>query len=208
MDPENSEDKPKGLVQKVKANFKDHLASSTAVNVVATPTLALFETYGVGMSDDLSINARLLGIGVVYAGIGYLVSKTRDLSRRLFKIYDTTKEQIQIVHDAAHLVAFNAVTGPFFYLAAGSRDWKEILAGTATVCALSIPMGPAMGYTIDLFKDLTGIKGSKRVPEVIRRQPGKVKKTLFALTTAAALALTAGVYLTTDEGNVTDTPLT
>jgi len=62
-----------------------HFVDSTAILTESTPVLALFETKIAGMSNQVSLNARVLAAGLTYfAGTGYLYAKGRDLSRRLF----------------------------------------------------------------------------------------------------------------------------
>ena len=56
----------------VKKNIADHAASSIAILAVATPVNAFLETYAAGMTDDVSLNARLISAAVVFSGIGYI----------------------------------------------------------------------------------------------------------------------------------------
>ena len=187
-------------VNKVADSLKYHVVDSTALLAESTPIFAIFETRLAGMSDDISMNARLFAAGLTYlGGMGYAYAKGRDLSRKLFKIKDATKEKIQSFHDAVYSGAFNLVVAPAIYFASGVRDPKEIAIGTASAIALGLVNGAPMGYAVDLFRDLTGLKDCERpsYPNMLKRQSSKTKKSLAALLTAGTIALTAGVYALT-----------
>ena len=159
-------------------SLKEHLVDSTAILAIGTPISAAFETGLAGMSDDVSINARLIAVGLTYAGMGSVVSKGRDLYRKCFGITDRTKERVQQINDAIYLATLNSALGPAFYYASGSRDWKEIAIGTAAAAGLSLTLGGPMGYAIDYFRDLTGVKNSKRMLIGVRNLRPKIKKAI------------------------------
>ncbi len=188
-------------INKIINNLKNHLVDSTAMLAESTPVFAAFETGIAGMSDEVSINARLFATGTTYLGIGYAYAKGRDLSRELFKIKETTKEKIQSLHDAVYSGAFNLFFAPIMYSVSGARDIKEIAIGTAGGIALGLVNGAPMGYAVDLFRDLTGLKDCERpsYPNSLKKQNSKTKKSLAVLFTAGAIALTAGIYALTSD---------
>ena len=102
--------------------------------------------------------------------------------------------------------ALNSAISPIFYYISGSRDWKEIVIGTAGIAALNLSLGWPAGYTIDLFRDLTGIKKSERIPSRIRNLGSGTKKGLATLALAGSLAVTAGIYGLTQDKNETYQP--
>ena len=178
---------------------KTHVVDSTAALASTNPVFAVFENVVWGMSDQVSLNARLFAAGITYAGLGSLVSRGRDLSRKLFKIKDTTSEKIQTFHDAVYLMGFNVVIAPIMYTTAGANT-QETIEGTLTAMGLSIINGPLIGYSIDLARDLTGIKRSERIPKQIRDFSSKSKKGLAALLTAGSIAFNGAIYkLTPDQ---------
>jgi hypothetical protein len=185
----------------IKYKSKEYFVDSTAMMVASTPIAALMEKTIAGMSDEVSINARLLAAGLTYAGVGEIFSKGRDSWRNLFKISDITSEKKQQVMDSLYACTFNLATSPLFYYAAGSRNIKEILVGTGIGLGLGFCMGGPVGYAIDLSRDLTGIGQSERIPSLIKKQNEKIKKSLFALTIAASLAITSGIYYFTPNQN-------
>jgi len=63
----------------------NHAVDSTAMCTVCNPIISAVETTLGGMSDDISMNAKIMAVGSTYAGLGYLVSKGRDFSRNIFK---------------------------------------------------------------------------------------------------------------------------
>lgn len=184
---------------KLKEGLEYHLVDSTAAISVTTPLFAALETSIIGMSDEVSLNARLIAAGVTYGGLGFLIPKGRDLWRSYFNITDETKERKQQLHDTAYLMAINLPIAPSFYLVAGARDQIEITIGTLFALGFAATAGGPLGYTIDAFRDLAGIKPSKRLPEIIRGQTSKVKKALGVATVAGLLGLTAGIYAITPD---------
>jgi len=59
--------------------LKEHFIDSTSGLVASTPIFATFETVVAGLSDEVSLNARLLAVGLTYLGMGSVFAKGRDL---------------------------------------------------------------------------------------------------------------------------------
>ena len=186
-------------MKRLKDSLKYHLVDSTAILAESTPIFAAYETLLVGMSDDISLNARVIAGGLGYLGLATALSKGRDLWRKKFGIGNETKEKIQTIHDTLYLGAFNLVAGPLLYLAAGSSDLKEIAAATGLAILIGGANGAPLGYAIDLGRDLTGLRNCERpsYPESLKRMGSKTKMGLAALLTAGTIALTAGIYAAT-----------
>lgn len=187
----------KNICEKVKRGIQFHLIDATALLAESTPVLAAFETFFAGMSVRVSLNARILAAGLTYfGGTGYIYAKGRDLSRKMFRIRGDTKERKQHFHDSAYLGAFNLVFAPLLYLASGARDAKVIAIGTATAVAFGLVNGGPMGYVLDMFRDLAGLKECNRssYPELLKAQSPAVKKALCSLFIVVALALTWFIY--------------
>ncbi len=182
------------LVQKTKANLKNHFVDSTAMLAATSPLFAGLETMVLGMSDEVSINARLLAAGLTYGGLGFFVSKGRDLYRKLANVDDNTKERVQKLHDSVYMGLFQFMMAPPFYYAAGSRNMDEIIGGMATATAFGLVSGGFVGYAIDAYRDLTGIKQTHRIPDLIKNMGPKMKLGLVMAITAASIALNAVVY--------------
>jgi len=179
---------------KLKRFLKKQISDSTAILVESTPIFAAFETGVAGMSNDVSINARLLAGGLSYSGMGYAYGKGRDLWRKGFGITDKTKESIQTVNDLLYTASFNLAISPLMYFISGSRDLKEIAIGTACAVGFGALNGIPMGYAVDTFRDLAGVRSSKRLPKIIQRQSPRIKKGLAALLIASSIGLTSVVY--------------
>ena len=72
-----------GTLKRIKKELKAHLVDSTALLAESTPVFAAFETGIAGMSDEISLNARLLATGLTYfGGMGYAYAKGRDIYRK------------------------------------------------------------------------------------------------------------------------------
>jgi hypothetical protein len=153
------------------------------------------------MSDELSINARITASLISYCGIGFLCARGRDYSRKIMKITDKTKEYIQSIHDSAYLVGFNLMAAPPIYYVAGARTFKELAAGTAIAMGFGAFMGSPMGYAVDTFRDMVGLKecNRKAYPNLIKRQNKNVKRGLAALLAAGHVAIMTGIYSLTPE---------
>ncbi len=174
--------------------LRQHLTDATAIIAESTPLFAGFETFVAGMANPVSLNARLLAVGLAFGGLGYVYGKGRDLTRKTFKITDKSKESVQQFCDAGYALAFNVLLSPPVYLISGSRNFKEIALGTACAGVMGLINGGPIGYVIDTFRDMSGLKKSERIPNWIKDKSPAVKKGLAALTLALSLGLTAGVY--------------
>ena len=186
------------ILRKIYEIGKTHIVDSTAALVSTNPIFAVFENAVWGMSDQVSLKARLFATGITYAGVGSLLSRGRDFSRKVFKIKDTTTEKIQTFHDAAYLIGFNAILAPIMYSTAGANT-QEIIEGTLTAMALSIINGPLIGYAIDAGRDLTGIKKSERMPKLVSNFSSRHKKNLALILIAGLIALNGTIYKITPD---------
>ena len=217
------------LYTKAREEIPLHLVNTTALNAVATPPYAALEVGLAKMTDDISLGSRLTAAGLGYAGIAWLYSKGRDLSKRVLQITDKSKERIQAVHDAIYTAAFNGVACFPLYLWMGA-DSKQAAIGSLIGAAVSVPLGPVLGYAVDAAGELTGIRPnhrishsfdslaetlekrnilkptlhylankSRRVGEFVSELRPRSKKTLAALLLTGSIAATAGVYALTSD---------
>lgn len=188
-------------IKKIAERLKFHAVDTTALLTASNPIFSALEVTACGMSDELSIHARLLATGTAYAGIGTLFRMGRDFSRRIFEINDQTKERTQGIHDTLYAMGFNLLISPPMYILAGARSLKEIAAGTALGVGFGLAGGWPMGYAIDVFSDLTGLQKSERksYPEIIRKQKSKIKKGLAVSLTLGSIALMSGIYALTPD---------
>ena len=88
------------------------------------------------------------------------------------------------------------------YLVSGETDFKKVAIGTGINVAVSPLAGIIMGYSIDGFRDLTGLEDSERIPELVKKQKPSIKKSLAAILTAASIGLTAGIYSLTPDKSI------
>jgi hypothetical protein len=133
---------------------------------------------------------------LVFGGLGLVYGKGRDLWRRVRNITDKSSEKVQQINDAVYTGLFNLVCIPGVYIASGATDPKEIAVGTATAAVIGGLNGMPLGYTVDLFRDLTGFRKSERVPKFISERSPATKKGLAALLLGASAGLTSLVYNT------------
>ncbi|MFC1682124.1 hypothetical protein ACFL0X_00735 [Nanoarchaeota archaeon] len=181
-------------MKKISSSLKLHLVDTTAMLSASNPIYSGFEVFFAGMNNMVSINARGIASGLAYLGLGSLFARGRDLSRRLFRVTDRTRERIQYLHDMGYTATMNLLLAPPIYLASGETDIKKIAMGTGIAMAFSTVTGWPMGYAVDNFRDLIGLQESERVSNKIREQSPSVKKGLAALVTAGSVGLMAGIY--------------
>jgi hypothetical protein len=178
---------------------KTHVVDTTAMLASTNPIFAFFENVALGMSDEVSTKARLAAATLAYTGLATAVTRGRDLSQKLFKITPESSERKQYVHDTGFLIVLNAIIAPVMYKVAGAEG-SEILKGTGAAMGLSFVNGYIIGYAIDAFRDLTGIKKSSRIPKKIQNLSSRAKLGLAGLSLAALVGINAGVYeLTPDK---------
>jgi len=173
-----------------------HLADTTALLVESSPVFAMFEVGIAGMSDEVSINARLLGAGLAYSGVGWIYGKGRDLWRKGSGITAESSEKKQTMQDLVYTATFNLLVSPPMYLVSGERDFEKIAIGAGCAMALGAVNGVFMGYAVDVFRDLSGVKSCERksYPDFVKRQDPKTKLVMAAGLTVLSLGLMSAVY--------------
>lgn len=110
--------------------------------------------------------------------------------------------------DRAYETTYQFITTPFVYtisnIIKGAVFNTKILieiglaTGIQTIAGHKV-LGVPRGYFIDLFRDLSGIQESARIPEKIKNLKPRYKKGLIALLTASSLAITCGIYSLTPD---------
>ncbi|MBS3089860.1 hypothetical protein J4461_03215 [Candidatus Pacearchaeota archaeon] len=183
----------------IKKSFKklaEHIVDSTALLIPGTPLFAAYETLLVGMSKQVSINSKLLAAGATYAGLGFLIKSGRDLSRKFFGIYTSSKERVQNIHDAIYFAAINIPINLGFYVSSGERDLYKIAVGTGIGVVMGAVLGPINGYVIDAFRDLAGLHECKRptYEKYVKNYNVYTKAGIAASSLIASLAMTTGIY--------------
>lgn len=191
--------KIRDLGKKIMEWGKYHMVDTTAAISLTNPVYGFLETQFYGMSHETSLRARAMITGIAYGGMGFIYSKGRDLSRKIFDITEETRTRVQNVHDALYTMGFSAALSSIIYTSAGTRNWKETATGILANLAMALPMGVCAGYAIDTARDLTGLKESRRVPRFLRNQSPKVKKTIAAGLIGASLGLMGLIYSSTPD---------
>jgi hypothetical protein len=184
----------KHAYRETKAGLKTHFVDSTALLTVSNPVFSVFETMAASMTNENSIRARGIAAVLTYAGMGKLFTGGMKLSRKFFKIKQTDSEKRQQFHDASYATAYNLVISPPFYYFAGVRDFKQIAIGTATAAGLALIAGGPIGYAVDAYEDLVGLKECERLPLLVRKQNRAIKTGLAGLLVAASVGARGLIY--------------
>ena len=186
----------------LREKIKLHLVDSTAIAIEANPPYAALETLVSGMSSAVSFNARLIGTGLLYFGLGYCYGKGRDLWRNKFRINDKSSETSQFTNDFMYGATFNLFVAPLLYTISGAKDIKEVAIGTACSMIFGGFNGIPVGYAIDCFRDLTGVKESKRAPQFLKNKSKIAKQSVAIGLLLASVGLMSGVYHVNERLNV------
>ncbi|MAG20424.1 hypothetical protein CL618_03255 [archaeon] len=184
----------------VRENFWKHVSDCTALCALNHPLLAISEVTWNGMSDKVSMNARLLGTGLAFGGMGSIMARCRDYSRKVFNVTDK-EEDVITKHDKYFLAGWNLTTTPGFYFLAGSRDLDELVKASIFVTVYGAVTGDWWGYATDVFRDLIGVEECERTsyPDLIRKQSPLVKKGIAVGLGATSVGLLGLIYSITPE---------
>ena len=176
--------------------FVKHIADSTALLVPATPVFAAQEIFLAGMSTEVSLKSKLIIAGVTYLGGGAVVSLGRDLFKKLFGINSKSSEKAQNTNDLIYFAALNIPSNLLLYYLSGERDGWKLAAGTLLSSGLAALLGPVVGYTMDAYNDIFGIKTCERqgYTRYIKNRRPFTKVGLAALSVTASVAFTYGIY--------------
>ncbi len=178
----------------VKKGLEYHVVDSTAMLLSTNPLFAVSENIVSEMNDPVAIKARAFASLSVYLGTGSLISGGRDLTRKLFRVTDESSEKKQIWCDIGYNMAFNAVFGPIMYTLSGA-ELPSIIKGTVMAMAMAPAVGPLLGYSVDLARDLTGLKKSERIPKAIKNLSKLGKISLAVGSSATLIGLNGLVYV-------------
>ncbi|MDP3882211.1 MAG: hypothetical protein Q8Q31_05030 [Nanoarchaeota archaeon] len=193
-------------VKKIAKGLAKHFVDSTALLAIPVPLYAAYETLLLGMKDIVSFTSKATIIGLTYAGLGFLVSEGRDLSKRLFGLTQESPERLQKKHDFFYFATINIPLSIGLYIYSGETDWKKIALGTGLSSILGAVMGPVNGYIVDSARDVVHLEECKRTAYVkyFKHINPFLKTSLAPLTVAASIALTAGIYHLSSDKSISE----
>jgi hypothetical protein len=188
-----------------------HALSSTGQLTVATPFYATSEVVVSGMSDKVSCDSRLNAAILTYLGIGYALEVGRNFSQKLFGISSSTSEKLQSRHDSLYFAAISIPYSLGLYAYSGETDVKKLALGTSFAVGISLFSGPALGYAMDIAKDIGEIavcKREKYLNLTHRLSLGPHMKKLLGLgAVCASVALTGLLYYLTPDTSLSQPKL-
>lgn len=176
-------------------NWKYHLVDGTATLTSMSPIWTVFDT-SIGMEDEVSIKAKLGVVALTYAGSGWLYGRLRDVSKKKFRINDETRERTHGIHDFLYNAAYSSMlAGTMYTLSQEPSVWK-ICAAIGFAASSAVVRGPIAGYSIDVARDLTGLRECNRrsYPRLVKERAPRIKKALAASLVAASIGFQALVY--------------
>lgn len=173
-----------------------HLLDSTAMNAVGTFIFGLFELFVLRMEPKVSLQARISIAIATYLGFGFFFAKGRDISLRIFKInLATSSPRVILLHDLLFLTAGNLIISPILYLSSGAT-FDTMLSATAMAIVLGFFVGPASGWGIDIFRELSGIQPFSRLPHVLRTLSPRLRPFLIIVLLVVEVAIFYVCYST------------
>jgi len=175
-----------------------HIVDTTSSFASTLPLFVFMENVVLGMPDAVSMKARGTVLLLNYAFMGSVYSRGRDLSRRVFKVTQESLARTQAIHDTGYLMGFCAAMSPALYWFSGAST-KENIGATILALATAPFIGPISGYSIDAFRDLTGIEPSSRLPEKVRTLSSRTKALVAAGIIAVSLCLSGSIYYLTPD---------
>ncbi|MBS3167868.1 hypothetical protein J4216_01970 [Candidatus Woesearchaeota archaeon] len=182
-------------LEKLTFGLKRHIVDTIGMLTFTNPVYGTIEIVS-GMSNEVARGVRYAVATTCFLGLGYLVSAGRRISRRIFNIKEDSSERLQSFHDVAYMSALNIILNPALYALGGETDPEKIVISTGISTIVGAFTGPFIGYSIDLYEDLTGIQKCERpsYPNLLRDMKLRNKKFLAVGVTAASLSLLSGVY--------------
>lgn len=181
-----------GLYSRIKGQLGEYLASSLAVVNIGNPIWAVLETQVMKMTPETAFNAKIAGSVSCFMGMAYVGNCVRNLYHKAVGIDDDTPEKKIMFHDMVVGGINSALFGiPIYYLS-GEHDPLTLLSAVGVSVLFNLPMGTVNGYSIDLHKDLLGVKYSQRIPGFISRSNPAMKKAYAAGLTMASVAASYG----------------
>lgn len=90
---------------------KRYIVDVVATTAVTTPVLAGLETLVAGMSTEVSLKARAIGVGLAVGGVATLFTYGREYFKKLFKNNNGIPP---FRYDAQYAAFFALATSPFF----------------------------------------------------------------------------------------------
>lgn len=172
--------------------MKNNSIDVTGGFLVVNPISAVRETFIAGMDISVSLEARLKYMQLFYAGIGITYYKGRDYFKNKLNI-NKKSNKVKILFDGAYTSTFNLICGTSIYLSNGSST-KETLTGTLTNVVTGLFMGPLIGYSADVFRDLVGTKTFDKLPTCLNTKNKNLKKLYAAGLVGSSVLATSGVY--------------
>ena len=148
------------LAGKLFEKLKRYFVDITGMLLASTPIAAAIEVFVIRLSVSISLESRLKVLGLAYLGLGIIYTRGRDFSKNLFKI-NNSSEKKRVVHDSIYNVLFNMIVTLPIYLSSGA-EMGQAIGGAWIIAIVALISGPISGYSIDSFRDFTGIKNSDR----------------------------------------------
>lgn len=191
------------MVSQIKQALKQHLVDSTAIVVENAPLFAAQELFFAGMSDAVSLHARVYGALSVYLGVGFVYSYGRDFCKEKLGI-EQKSEFVKTLHDAVYTSTFAGAYSLPLYILSGSTDPKEIALATIGGGLIGFVNGAPQGYMLDVCRDLAGIKECTRssYPVSLRKKSLAAKKVLALGLIGLSLATLTAMYSATSDESI------
>jgi hypothetical protein len=197
---EEKEDK-ENFRKRLKSKLKEYLVDCLAIVCETNVVFGFYEVFLSNLSVKTSINLRIMGTLITFSGLGYLFSKGRDKLKdvtkkyveKIIKVKEKWKKIKDFAYDFLYSSLFNLTVTPFIFILSHHFSNKplpeisKLLTFSLGATILTAINGPILCHTIDVFRDLAGIKSD----ETFENNKKRKRLKLFLLTASSLTSLVA-----------------
>ena len=171
----DNKDKPlEELVDEAVTERQEDPSRDVSVRKIAAVDIGGNITYGLVVGAMLDYSAGLNAAGIL-ASRTYATAMNSVVGgpygwwrEKAFKITNTNEESGKVRKTLVDLLAFNSFQVPMYataiavgsLISEGSIDWEKVRDGATNLAVISPLIGPTMGWYLDGFRRLFGIKSA------------------------------------------------
>jgi hypothetical protein len=171
----NNNDKPlEELVDKAVTEGQEGTGREATARKIAAVDIGGNITYGLVVGAMLDYSAGLNAAGII-ASRTYATAMNSVVGgpygwwrEKAFKVTNTNEDSGKVRKTLVDLLAFNSFQVPMYataiavgsLISEGSVDWEKVRDGATNLAVISPLIGPTMGWYLDRFRRLFGVKSA------------------------------------------------
>ena len=186
------------MKNKFTTGLTHHFVDTTGNLAASVPIIAGLELL-VGISEDISLKTRGVGIVTGYLGAQKLTRLIRDYSRKRKGITTKSKESKQHNHDRLNAAILTGISCfPSYWIAEQFSDQDisslKMIYGTLARTGFAYVAGGISTYSEHAYRDLLCEDKHERISSEIYNASRSQRLSLVAALTITSIALTSGIY--------------